>query len=257
MINKKSPLLSVQDLHYTIEKKEILKGISFSLEKGHIMGIIGPNGCGKSTLLSHISRRIPSKNCIYYDGKPIEDFSRLEYAREVAVMVQQGNGLSDELLAKDVVLMGRYPYKSLLSGYSKKDHEIARHAMEQVGAHSLADKPMGSMSGGEKQRVRIAKAFAQEPELLLLDEPTNHLDAKHKLSLMQYLASYRKKGTTLVVLHDLSLAARYCDDILVMKSGQIIKKGPAKEILVPEILESIFEVPFYRAEHDGKLYLYY
>lgn len=251
------PLLVVQGLSYAAGEKQILDSLSFSLKEGCVTGIVGPNGCGKSTLLSHLSRRIPSRRCVKYRGTPIERFSPAAYAREVAVLVQQGRGLSDALSAEEVVLMGRYPFKDWLGGYTEKDRIIAARALRWSGAEHLAKKRMGTLSGGERQRVRIARAFAQEPRLLLLDEPTNHLDAKHKLALMKRLRAYRMQGTVFVVLHDLSLAARFCDEVIIMQRGRIFASGTARETLVPDLLEEVFEVPFYRTEHQEALYLYY
>lgn len=249
-------ILDVINLNYCVGDKEILQGISFSVEEGSMTCIVGPNGCGKSTLLSHISRKLPSRQNIFYKGKAVEEIPRKEYAKEVAVMVQQGMGMVGELHAEDVVLMGRYPFKERFRDYSKSDYEIVRRVMEETGAMPLLGEEMRHMSGGEKQRVLIAKAFAQQPQLLLMDEPTNHLDVKYKLQLMENLKQFHQKGTVLIVLHDLSLAARYCDHVILMKKGRLIEKGRTEDILTAEKLGEVFEVPFHSAIHDGKRYLY-
>lgn len=249
-------ILSVKNLSYRVGEKEILHDVSFDVEEGSMTCIVGPNGCGKSTLLSHISRKLPSKMNIYYKGKEIEEIPRKEYAREVAVMVQQGMGMVGELHAEEVVLMGRYPFKERFRDYSKHDFEIVRRVMEETGAMPLQGEEMRHMSGGEKQRVLITKAFAQEPQLLLMDEPTNHLDVKYKLQLMENLKAFHQHGTVVVVLHDLSLAARYCDYVVLMKKGRLIEKGRTEDILTPEKLGETFEVPFHSTVHDGKRYLY-
>ena len=250
-------LLEVRRLSYRVKDREILKNISFSLEEKGLTGIVGPNGCGKSTLLAHLSRRLPSENSVFYQNTAVEKIPRSDYAKEVAVMVQQNGGLSGDLLALQVALMGRYPFKSRFAGYTKDDYAITERALAEVGADYLAHKRIGTMSGGELQRVLIAKAFAQQPKLLLLDEPTNHLDVKHKLTLMKQLARYKDNAAVLIILHDISLAARFCDTVIVMKSGEFFAHGAAADILTPATLEKVFEVPFYRSEQEGRTYLYY
>lgn len=249
-------MLEVKDLSYGTDNKKILRHISFGLEEGSMTCIVGPNGCGKSTLLAHISRKLPSKNAIFYKGRAIETIDRKSYAREVAVMVQQSMELTGELKSEEVVLMGRYPFKSRFSDYSKRDHEIVHSVMEETGSLPLWGREMKHMSGGEKQWVLIAKVLAQEPQLLLMDEPTNHLDVKYKIALMETLKQFQKRGTVLIVLHDLSLAARYCDHAIIMKAGHILEMGRTEEVLTADRLASVFEVPFYTASHGGKRFLY-
>ncbi len=249
-------MIEIKDLFYTIGKKEILKNISFTVNKGSMTCIVGPNGCGKSTLLAHISRRFPSRNSIYYKGRAVETIPRKEYAKEVAVMVQQGFGMAGDLKAEDVVLMGRYPFKGRFSDYTKEDHQIAERVMIETGASILSGREMQHMSGGEKQRILIAKAFTQKPQLLLMDEPTNHLDVKYKLSLMEHLKRFHQQGTVIVVLHDLSLAARYCDHAVVMRAGKVIDFGKVENTITAEKMSRLFEVPFYKAVHEDQQFLY-
>lgn len=249
-------MMEVKHLSFSAGGRQILSDISFTAEKGSMTCIIGPNGCGKSTLLAHLSRRLPSRNAVFLDGKAIETIPRKEYAQNVAVMVQQGMGMAGELLAKEVVLMGRYPFKDRFSDYSEADREAARRALFETGAAPLAERRMKHMSGGEKQRVLIAKAFAQEPSMLLMDEPTNHLDVKYKVALMDHLERFHHGRTVIVVLHDLSLAARYCDYAIVMKEGRIIDKGTTEETLTQEKMSALFEVPFHTGIHEGKRFLY-
>lgn len=247
--------LEVKHLSYTIKEHPILRDISFHAEGKEILGIIGPNGCGKSTLLAHISRRLPSEGRVYMDGTAVETISRKAFAQRVAVMMQQREDVAGELLAEDVVLMGRYPYKERFQDYSHKDREIAMAVMKDTGADALIGKKVGEMSGGERQRVWIAKALAQEPDLLLLDEPMNHLDVKYKISLMEELKRFQ--GTVIIVLHDLSLAARYCDRVLIMKEGQLLGEGATDTVMTESALESLFEIPFYTASHHGRRYIYF
>lgn len=249
-------MIEIKGLSYTIGKKEVLKNISFTVNKGSMTCIVGPNGCGKSTLLSHISRRLSSRNSVYYKGRAVETIPRKEYAKEVAVMVQQGFGMAGDLKAEDVVLMGRYPFKGRFSDYTKEDHQIAERVMIETGASILSGREMQHMSGGEKQRILIAKAFTQKPQLLLMDEPTNHLDVKYKLSLMEHLKRFHQQGTVIVVLHDLSLAARYCDHAVVMRAGKVIDFGKVENTITAEKMSRLFEVPFYKAVHEDQQFLY-
>ena len=172
----------------------------------------------------------------------------------MAILPQQREMIVD-FLVKDVVVMGRFPYKQGFRDYTEGDRRIARSAMEQAGVSSMAERRLSHMSGGEIQRVLIAKTLAQQAPLMLLDEPTNHLDVKYKLALMKTLRAYG--GTVVMVLHDLSLAVAYCDDVLVMKQGRVVKQGEAKAVLEPTLLEEVFGVPFVRYEHEGRVYLNY
>ena len=177
------------------------------------------------------------------------------FSRKVAVLAQMHDAMIDDFLVKDIVLMGRYPYKNHFGNYTAKDLEIAQSYMEQVGVTHLANQEMGDLSGGERQRVFIAKALTQQTEVLLLDEPTNHLDMKYKVALMKELQHFQ--GTSIVVLHDLNLAARYCDHIVLMKDGKVLQTGVPQEVLTPKLLEPIFEVPFHVSMEDGQYHLYY
>ena len=238
-------MYQINQLSFSYEKKEVLKNISVTFPSNKITAIIGPNGCGKSTLLSHLYRLLPSKDKIILNQRPLESYKGREFAQLVAVLTQSRDAMIDDFLVKDIVLMGRYPYKQHFGTYSSEDIKIAEHYMHEI--HHL--------SGGEKQRVFIAKALTQEPQILLLDEPTNHLDMKYKIALMKQLRAF--KGTTIVVLHDLNLAAQYCDHVVIMNKGTILKEGSPTEVLTPEILEPIFEVPFKTSWDEGRYHLYY
>ena len=247
-------MLTVKNLTYRVGKQEILSGIQAEFQEGRITAIVGPNGSGKSTLLSFLGRDRPSQGKVLLKGQDVSTFEAREYARRVAILPQQREMIVD-FLVKDVVVMGRFPYKQGFRDYTEGDRRIARSAMEQAGVSSMAERRLRHMSGGEIQRVLIAKTLAQQAPLMLLDEPTNHLDVKYKLALMKTLRAYG--GTVVMVLHDLSLAVAYCDDVLVMKQGRVVKQGEAKAVLEPTLLEEVFGVPFVRYEHEGRVYLNY
>lgn len=248
-------MLQIKNLTYKIKEKTILNDITLSFAEKKITGIIGPNGCGKSTLLAHISGLLKSHGEVTLDGTDIRKISARAYARKVAILAQQQEITIENFSVKDIVLMGRYPYKKRFHSYSAADTALAASMMQRTGVDTLADKHIKELSGGERQRVFITKALTQQPDILLLDEPTNHLDIKYKITLMRQLQTFGK--TIIIVLHDLSLAARYCDNIVIMRHGKIIAKGSTQETLQPALLKEIFEVPFYTASQNNKYFLYY
>ena len=248
-------MIDIRHLTYRIGAQTILDDLSVTFQSHKITGIVGPNGCGKSTLLAHIARLLPSHETIFLNDTAVETIPPRDYARILAVLSQHRESASEELTAADVVLMGRYPYKKRFENYSAEDRSIARAMMEQTGTLPLREKKIGHMSGGERQRVFIAKALAQQPNYLLLDEPTNHLDAKYKIALMEELRRFPE--TVIIVLHDLGLAARYCDNIVMLQKGQLIAQGAPREVLTPARLKEVFEVSFRTEEQYGIYYLYY
>ena len=167
----------------------------------------------------------------------------------MAILSQMHDAMIDDFLVKDIVLMGRYPHKTRFGNYTKQDVSIAQSYMEHIGITHLADEQVQHLSGGELQRAFIAKALTQEPTILLLDEPTNHLDLKYKLALMKELQHF--EGTVIVVLHDLQLAATYCDNIVLMNKGRIIQTGTPQEVLTPGLLAPVFEIPFTTTLENG------
>ena len=223
-------MIEIKDLSYTIGKKEILKNISFTVNKGSMTCIVGPNGCGKSTLLAHISRRLPSRNSIYYKGCAVETIPRKEYAKEVAVMVQQGFGMAGDLKAEDVVLMGRYPFKGRFSDYTKEDHQIAERVMIETGASILSGREMQHMSGGEKQRISIARAILKDAPIIILDEATSSVDPENEQALLSAIQELTKDKTLISIAHRLS-TIQNADQIVVLEKGHIVDQGTQAELL--------------------------
>ena len=247
-------ILKVSNLSYAVGQKQILSGVNAQFTEGKLTAIVGPNGSGKSTLMSFLSKTRPVEKAVYFKDRDLAEISAAEYALQVSVLPQQQKMIAD-FRVEDVVVMGRFPYKKRFRDYTPKDWQIARKSMEQVGILEMADRRLNNMSGGEIQRVLIAKALAQDPELILMDEPTNHLDVKYKVALMETLRGYGR--TAIIVLHDLSLAVQYCDEVVVMVGGKVHSQGRAQEILQPPILEEVFGVPFVKFEHAGRLYINY
>ena len=247
-------IIEVKNLSYVIGDKKILDGVNAAFAEGKITAIIGANGSGKSTLMSFLSKTRRSVDAVYFKGRDVDKISAESYALQVSVLPQRQKMIAD-FRVEDVVVMGRFPYKKKFRDYTAEDRRIARKAMESVGIVDMAQRKLSQMSGGEIQRVLIAKALAQEPELILMDEPTNHLDVKYKIALMRTLRTYGK--TVIIVLHDLSLAIQYCDNVVVMVAGRVLTQGTAREIMQPELLEKIFGVPFVKFERAGRTYINY
>ena len=247
-------MLSVRNLSFAVGDKTILHDVSVNFAEGKITAILGANGSGKSTLMSFLGKNRAAPGHIFLCGKDVSGIPSHAYAQRAAMLPQQRETIAD-FTVEDVVVMGRFPYKRQFRDYTEADYEIAQSAMREVGIEVMARRRIGSMSGGEIQRVMIAKVLAQRPELILMDEPTNHLDVRYKVALMNTLRTYG--GTIILVLHDLSLAAQYADRVVVMKHGRIREEGDTADVMRTELLEEIFGVPFVRFEKDGRVYLNY
>ena len=236
-------MIEVKNLLYKVKGKIILNNIDIKFPEKKFIGIIGPNGAGKSTLLKNIyGIYTPNKGEIFIDGENIKNISKKERAKKIAVLAQEDNSQFDFTI-EQIVEMGRYPYKNIFEDYSDKDREIAIKMLEKTGMKNHIGRDFKNLSGGEKQRVLIARALAQETPTLILDEPTNHLDIGYQLQLLHMI---KHLGITVIAaLHDLNIAAIFCDYIFVMKDGEKIKEGTPEEILTKENLKNIFGVDCY------------
>jgi iron complex transport system ATP-binding protein len=236
--------LHINNVDCFYDSVKILEGISFSVQTGTFLGILGPNGSGKTTLLKSISRVLkPRKGVIILDDDDIYGMKTKEVAKQMAVVPQESTiGFSFTVL--EVVLMGRAPHLSRLQRESAKDMAIAKRAMEYTGTWHLADRLVTELSGGERQRVVIARALAQEPKILLLDEPTTHLDICNQLEIMDLLKQLcvEKKLLIVGVFHDFNLTARYCDSIILLKKGKVVAAGSAFETLTSENIKRVFGI---------------
>ena len=243
--------IEVDDLAFSIGKKRILDGVSAIFEGHRIYGIIGPNGCGKTTLLRHIYRQYPAHGHIRVDGRPLETYAIRDYACRVAVMMQTYP--EADLRIDEVVQSGRYPYKRMMIPYGREDKAITEQVLRQTRLWDLRDRRIHTLSGGERQRVMIARCLVQRPEVILLDEPTNHLDIRYRLELMEMLRAF--DGMVIMTLHELNLAARYCEYIYVMKNGTITASGLPASVLRPEILNGTFDTTIPAIDHDGEIFI--
>lgn len=232
--------LIVKDLDVSIGSKDIVKQVSLAVKDNSFVALLGPNGSGKSTLLRGIYRVLkPSGGVVLLDGKESSTLSNKKLAKDMAV-VSQFNHLSFDFSVREMVMMGRTPHLTMLQKESKRDYEIVDKALEDVGMLDYKDRSYTTLSGGEKQRIMLARAIAQEPKLLILDEPTNHLDIRYQL---QILSIVRKLGiNVLAALHDISLASSYCDYMYLLKDGMLQIEGTPKDVITSENIKKIYEI---------------
>ena len=245
--------ITVENLNYQVGNRQILRGIRASFEGRRIYGIIGSNGSGKTTLLRHLYRQLPSHGCIFADGTDISAIPRRQYARKVAVMMQHQDLFESDLRVYDVVRTGRYPYKTLFSQYDSHDEEIVTDIMREHSLLAYRDRKLSTLSGGELQRVMICRCLAQQPETIILDEPTNHLDIRYRLELMQTLRAF--EGCVILTLHDLNLAAQFCDMLYVLKEGQVFLQGAPAEVFSRDMLREVFQAEIDMHAADGKIFI--
>ncbi|PPF28579.1 histidinol phosphatase [Rathayibacter tritici] len=218
----------------------VVDGVSLRPGPGATVGLLGPNGSGKSSLLRLLQgTAAPDAGVVTLDGAPLRSLRRREVARAVATVTQQAETEAD-LPVRDVVRLGRTPHRSLLGGDTAEDLRAIERALEQVGLGAKADHLWHTLSGGERQRAHIARALAQEPRELLMDEPTNHLDIRHQLELLALVRAL--PVTTIVALHDLNLAALFCDEVLVLREGRVVAGGTPEEVLTPALIAEVYGV---------------
>lgn len=232
--------ISSKDLEVSLGGKRILNNLNIHIYNKEFVGIIGPNGSGKSTLLRCLYRTLKPKNgAIFIDGKNIKDLSLRDTSKKIAVVAQH-NEMDFDFSVLDMVLIGRTPHKKFLERDNPKDYEICLNCLKKVGMENFKDRSYNSLSGGEKQRVILARALAQETECLILDEPTNHLDIKYQLQFMSIVRDLNI--TTISVIHDLNIAALYCHKIYALKYGEIIAYGKPCEVLTEELIRDLYGV---------------
>ncbi|MDP2948115.1 MAG: ABC transporter ATP-binding protein [Chloroflexota bacterium] len=240
-------MLEIRDLTVAYGDLVALRQVSLSLSEGEMLGVVGPNGSGKSTLIRAITRVVrPRSGAIRLDGRDATRLSQRELAQRVAV-VPQNPYLPDAFTALEVALMGRTPHLGLLQSEGRADLAAVRRALEQTDTWHLATRRAGELSGGERQRVVVARALAQEAPILLLDEPTAHLDVGHQATVLDLVRRLcRESGAdtrpraVLAVVHDLTLAAQYCDRLVMLNDGRVAAEGKPYEVLSPEILASVY-----------------
>ncbi len=242
-MNSKDAFLKINNLCGGYGQDLVIRDISFSIKRGDFLGIIGPNGSGKSTLLRLMSRVLTPRNGnVVLEGVDIYKMNLKEFCRKVA-FVPQDTVINFSFSVWEIVLMGRIPHLSRLELETKEDFSIAQGALALTDTSYLKEKEIDQLSAGERQRVIIAKALAQEPVLLFLDEPTSHLDIGHQIQILDLLRRLnREKNLTIVmVIHDLNLASEYCNRIILLNEGSISKQGSPEEVLTYENIETVYK----------------
>jgi len=235
-----SSLLRVEHLTVHMGGGAVVRDVDLEVFSGEVVGLVGPNGAGKSTLMRAVTGMRASAGAVTVLGKPLASYRRNALFRDVAV-VQQLPEAPPTLTVGELVLLGRYPHLGLLRREGPRDREIAREAMVRAGCDAFEDRALGSLSGGERRRAFIARALAQEPRLLLLDEPTANLDADAQAHILEVLRTLARSGVgVLVVLHDLTYAAAYCDRLVLMHHGEVIAAGRPDEVVTPAVLERAY-----------------
>jgi iron complex transport system ATP-binding protein len=226
----------------------VVDGVTLQPAPGSTVGLLGPNGSGKSSLLRLLQGIAkPDSGTITLDDTDLALLRRREIAQTVASVTQHADTDVD-IVVRDVVRLGRTPHRSPFGGELARDERIISEALEHVGLTAKADRLWHTLSGGERQRAHIARALAQEPRELLLDEPTNHLDIRHQLELLELVAAL--PVTAIVALHDLNLAAMFCDTVVVLQNGRVITAGPPAEVLTSELIADVYGVRAHVARDD-------
>lgn len=234
-------MLEINKLYSGYNGIDIIKDISVNINKGENLCIIGPNGCGKSTLLKTIANIIDYRGNIKIDNLEVSSLKRKELAKKIGLMSQISQ-IYFPYSVYDAVSIGRYAYNDNLFGVSKKDKDIILDCIDKVGLIDYKDKMINELSGGQLQRVFLARVFAQDPDIILLDEPTNHLDLKHQIELLENLNKWTKENNKVViaVLHDLNLVQYIADNVLLLSDGMLIKYGKLNEVLNNDVLKQVY-----------------
>lgn len=232
--------LEITDLNYHYNQNKGINDLELLLKPGQFVGIIGPNGSGKSTLLKQIYRSlVPDRGTIWLDELELEKMSYRQSAQLMGVVPQESE-VPFDFTVKEILLMGRGPHKKLFAKDNQQDYDLVFEALAKVGLESHSQAIYNNLSGGEKQRVLLARALVQQARLLVLDEPTNHLDIYYQLTLLKLVKDL--KISVLAAIHDLNLATLYCDYIYVMDQGGIVAKGAPDQVITPELIKEVFRV---------------
>jgi iron complex transport system ATP-binding protein len=245
-----NPAIRTENLTFAYKDKSVLDGVSLSIERGEMVGVLGPNGSGKTTLLKIFSAVLRGRGEVKLNGRSIETYGKRELSRLFAMVPQESQVLFPYTVA-EIVLMGRASYHSPLVLEGKRDLEVARASLELTDSLPFSDRYLHELSGGEKQRVIIARALAQEPQILLLDEPSAFLDLRHQVQVFQIIRRLnRERGLTIVAaLHDLNLAALFFPRLVLLRDGRIYRDGSPKEVLTEKTIDEVYGIRV-RVEKD-------
>jgi len=243
------------------QHQDVINEVDLKFRNGEFCAILGPNGAGKSTLLKTLPGYIQrSRGEITISQKSIDSWSRKELARKIS-LIPQDFQLQFDFTIRDLVLMGRFPYTGSLQNYSREDRDKVDSVLEQLDLYKVRKKMFSQLSGGEKQRVSIARVLVQETDVILMDESFSHLDINHQIEIMDIVSGINRKAgkTIILVSHNINLAAEYCDRVILIKSGRIFKDGPPKEIICKENLHQLYgmELQIVTNPQTGNPYLLY
>ena len=236
--------IEVRGLKYSYNRYMVLDGVDLDVREGEILGILGPNGCGKTTLLKNLNKNLtPTGGCVMLDGTDLDTMVKRDIAKSVAV-VPQTNEIRFSFSVREIVAMGRMPFQSMMGGETREDARIVDDAIEKVGLSAMKDRHINTMSGGERQRVMIARALAQTPKILLMDEPTLHLDINTQFEALDLVHDLSRESdlTVVIVSHDLPMVARYCDKIAMIHDHRVMCCGTPEEVLTPDNMRTVFNV---------------
>ncbi len=252
-----NPILQLQDVSFAYHRDPVVKAVSLEVETGEFIGVLGPNGSGKSTLLKLLGGILkPDSGSVMFRDKGLNDYKRKILAQSIAWLPQE-HAMAFSFRVAEIVLMGRHPYLSPMTFEGQKDFDIADQAMRTTETTHLSERQFSDISGGEKQRVMVACAITQEPEVMLLDEPTTALDIKYQLEIINILHRLNRNDgmTLLLAMHDLHLASKYCRRLILIDNGNIVKDGTPEEVLQKDILESVYGVQLkvIRDPDDGSI----
>ncbi|MEK5331058.1 ABC transporter ATP-binding protein [Lysinibacillus sp. FSL W8-0992] len=232
--------LVAQEMEVNFGKKEIVKNISIQVKKQQFVGLIGPNGCGKSTLLKSIYKSlVPQKGMVFLDNLDVLKSSEKKISKHLGV-VGQFNEMHFDLTVQQMVLLGRTPHKKMLESDTQQDFDIVEEALMRTNLLDYKNRSFLSLSGGEKQRVILARTIAQQPKFMILDEPTNHLDIRYQIEILSCVKDLNIG--VLAALHDLEMAAQYCDYLYAVKDGEIYAHGTPEEVLIPDTIEALYQI---------------
>ncbi len=248
-LKNESISLKVENLEVFYNAVRVLKGINLNIEKGCLTSILGPNGAGKTTLLRAISRIIDFFGKITVSEKDIKKLSRREISRLIS-LVPQDFPQDVEFTAFEVVLMGRYPYTTIFKPFGKEDYKAVIDAMKTTNTLYLKERKFSRMSSGERQRIIIAKALAQETSIMLLDEPTSNLDISHSIKIMRILRRLADKGMIIISsMHNINLASLYSDRIVLLKNGKIFAEGKPEDVITQENIKAVYGIDVLVEKH--------
>ena len=244
-------LLTAGNLSVTLAGRVVLENVSLALAPGHLVALVGPNGAGKTTLLRALAGLIPSEGDIQIDGHALSALSLRERAKRFGYL-PQGHVVHWPLPARDIVALGRYPHGATdPARLSPKDADAVLRAMQAVDVIDFSERRVTELSGGERSRVALARVLAVEAPVILADEPTASLDPRHQIDVMKNLRATADKGVlVIVVTHDLGLAARFADHVLVLREGRLVSQGAATEALSEQVMADVFRISAYRAEYQ-------